>query len=321
MFYGIDVLQTRDYIKISSSTFINKISEKYLSSWMHNFMTMSDWPTPLPLDPTWTKKFNAAIGNLNSIVQKKLATSMQLSYRCGIGELIWASMTTTCPDLAYAAVKLSQANCCPHKHHYHGLKHTLKYRYATQDDGIFFWRTAPRMELKEGALPPINSNSNKQDLLLNLPQPEHDANIVHTYADSNWATCVKTSRSFGGAIICLAGGMIAYKCKFQPTVAGSSTEAKFMAAYDTGKMILFVRSIMWDLGIPQEATIVRYEDNDACTAMGNAQKPTTRTPHMDIKYFSICEWVDQDLMHLKQIDTKFNISEHLTKSLSRALLH
>ncbi len=76
-------------------------------------------------------------------------------------------MMTTHPNLAYAAVKLSQANCCPHEHHYHGLKHALKYMYATRDDGIYFWRTAPHMELKEGPLPPINSN--KQDLLINLP--------------------------------------------------------------------------------------------------------------------------------------------------------
>jgi hypothetical protein len=83
---------------------------------------------------------------------------------------------------------------------------------------------------------------------------------------------VKTRCSFGGAVICLAGSTIAYKSKFQPTVAGSLTEAEFMAAYDTGKMILFVRSVRWDLGIPQEAASILYEDNKACTAMGNAQK-------------------------------------------------
>jgi hypothetical protein len=62
-----------------------------------------------------------------------------------------------------------------------------------------------------------------------------------------------------------------------------------MAAYDTGKMILFVRSVLWDLDIPQEAVTILYEDNDACTAMGNAQKSTSCTRHIDIKYFSICE--------------------------------
>ena len=152
-------------------------------------------------------------------------------------------------------------------------------------------------------------------------RPEYDANVLHAYTDSDWASCIKTRRSFGGSCIRLAGGMIAYKSKFQPTVAGSSTEAEFMAAYDTGKMILFVRSVLWDLNIPQEAATILYEDNDACTAMGNAQKPTPRTRHIDIKYFSICEWIEHNLMILECIDTTINMSDHFTKGLSRALFH
>jgi hypothetical protein len=45
------------------------------------------------------------------------------------------------------------------------------------------------MELPEGPLPPVHSN--KQDLLLDNC-PEHDATVLIAYADSNWATCVKT---------------------------------------------------------------------------------------------------------------------------------
>jgi hypothetical protein len=130
---------------------------------MSNFTTTSDRPTPLPSDPTWTKKFNAVIGDSDIVVQKHLATYMQLSYQCGVRELIWA-MTTTCPDLVYNAMKLSQANHAPHKHHYHGLKHAFEYLYSTRDDIIYFWRTAPCMELNKGPL--LTINSNKQDLLL-----------------------------------------------------------------------------------------------------------------------------------------------------------
>jgi len=151
------------------------------------------------------------------------------------------------------------------------------------------------MELPEGPLPPVHSN--KQDILLNN-RPQFDANIAHAYPDSDWASCVKTRRSFSGICICLAGGTIAYKFKFQSTVAGLSTEAEFMPAYDTGKMILFVRSVLWDLDIPQEAATLLYEDNDGCATMGNAQKPTPRTRHVDIKYFSLCEWVERDLILL-----------------------
>jgi hypothetical protein len=118
MYNGIDVLQTRDYVKISCKIFINKIWDKYLSSWMQNFTSTEDRPTPLPTDPTWFKKFNTAIGDPNPKVQAKLAKRMQLTYRSGVGELIWA-MTTTRPNSAYTSVTLSQANSAPDEHHYH----------------------------------------------------------------------------------------------------------------------------------------------------------------------------------------------------------
>ena len=51
-------------------------------------------------------------------------------------------------------------------------------------------------------------------------------------------------RSFTGLCLCLAGGVIAYKTRLQPTVALSSTEAEFMAACDAGKMLLYTRSIL-----------------------------------------------------------------------------
>jgi hypothetical protein len=98
-------------------------------------------------------------------------------------------MTTCRPDVAFASVKLSQSNSCPHKIHYHALKHVLKYLYTTREDGLSFWRPSLRMDLKEGPLPPIHSN--KAELLLD-GRPEHDATVAHAYADSDWATCVKT---------------------------------------------------------------------------------------------------------------------------------
>jgi len=71
----------------------------------------------------------------------------------------------------------------------------------------------------------------------------------------------------------------------------------------------------------QEAATVAYEDNDGCTSMGNAQKPTPRTRHIDIKYFALCDWIERDLIILERIDTSINPSDHLTKALSRILFH
>jgi hypothetical protein len=208
MYNGVDILQTRYYIKMSVQTYIDKICEPYFATWMKTSYPTPARTTPLPSDAAWLKKFNAATGNADQKKQAKLAKSMQLNYHSGVGELIWA-MTTCRPDLAYASVKLSQSNSCPHKLHFHGPKHALKFMYNSRDDGLYFWRTAPRPELPEGPLPRVNSN--KQDILLDS-RPQFDAHIAHAYADSDWATCVKSRRSFGSMCIRLAGGTIAYKC-------------------------------------------------------------------------------------------------------------
>jgi hypothetical protein len=72
---------------------------------------------------------------------------------------------------------------------------------------------------------------------------------------------------------------------------------------------------MYDLGIPQQAASIIFEDNDGATAMANAQKPTTRTRHMDIKYFALAEWVERDLMILERVNTAINTADHFTKIL------
>jgi hypothetical protein len=311
MYNGIKILQTRYYIKIDCHSYINKFCEKYIDTWLGNISITENKPTPFPSNPSWIKSFNSATGTTDIPTQQKLTKEMQINYRAGVGEIIWA-MTTCRPDIAFASVKLSQSNSAPHHIHYHGLKHTIKYLYSTRNDGIYYWRTTARQDLREG--PPPTINSCQKDLLLN-GRPDHDPDIAVAYADSDWATCIKTRRSFTGVCILLAGGVVAYKTKFQPTVALSSTEAEFMAACDAGRMCLFLRSILWDLTIPQEAATITYEDNDGCTSMGNAQKPTSRTPHIDTKYFAFCDWIERDYIRLERIDTTINMTDHLTKAL------
>ncbi len=42
---------------------------------------------------------------------------------------------------------------------------------------------------------------------------------------------------------------------------------------------------------------------------------------MDIKYFSLCEWVERDLITLERIATSQNMSDHFTKQLPPTLFH
>ena len=72
----------------------------------------------------------------------------------------------------------------------------------------------------------------------------------------------------------ISKGPAAWKAQLLPTVAQSSTEAEYMEATVAGRMSLYIRSILWDLNIPQEAATILYEDNDGATAMVNADTTT-----------------------------------------------
>ena len=55
--------------------------------------------------------------------------------------------------------------------------------------------------------------------------------------------------------------------------------------------------------------------------MANAQKPITRTRHMDIKYNVLCKWVEQDLLKLEWVDTSVNMANIFTKQLGPTLFN
>ncbi len=103
MYNGIDILQMKDYIKIDVHSYIQKFCSKYEGTWLSKVPITENCPTPLPTDPNWIKKFNSAIGPSESKAQQELATKMQIKYKSGVGEIIWA-MTTCQPDIAFTSV-------------------------------------------------------------------------------------------------------------------------------------------------------------------------------------------------------------------------
>ena len=309
MYNGVNVEQTKHYVKISCESYINKMCNKHLDSWMKAFVVPPVNPTPLPTTSGFMKSFLVAEGSPD--MQLELEKRMRISYRSGVGELIYALVTCR-PDISHAVVRCAQNCICPHEVHYHAVKHVIKYLFLTKSEGLYFWRETPNDNLPD-VVPPVLS-STAHDLLMD-GRPQHSSTSLHGYVDSDWATCPKTRRSMTGVCISLAGGTIAYKTKLQSTVAQSSTEAEFMGASDFGKMMLYIRSILWDLGIPQHSASFLYEDNDACTAMAMAQKPTPRARHMDIKFYALCQWVERDLIKLERIDTTVNMADHFTKAL------
>jgi hypothetical protein len=238
---------------------------------------------------------------------------MNFSYRQAIGELIFA-LTVVRLDISFPVItKLSQYSANPAKEHYQAVKQIFVYLWATKAYGLHYWRRQPRDDLPEV---PLQEPVSHEDLLRSIPSIE-DALRLLGYSDSDWGTDRTHRRSVTAIVLMLAGAAVLYKTRYQPTIAMSSTEAEFMAAADTGRMALYLRSILNELGVLQLLPTIIYEDNAGARMMTNAQQPTRRTRHMDIKEFAVLQWVEEDHMIFGEVKTENNISDSLSKQTGR----
>ena len=79
------------------------------------------------------------------------------------------------------------------------------------------------------------------------------------------------------------GAVVACKSSYQKAVADRSTEAEFYALVEYGKMMLYIRSVIEDLGIDQTFASPIFEDNKGAIDIIRSGKPTKRVRHVDTK--------------------------------------
>ena len=306
-FNGVDVLQTKQYVKISSESFLNKVLDNH--DW-HETIKQHN-PIPMRDDNTYQSSIETAERPTSPREAQRLQEQF-FNYRQAIGEAIYA-MVTSRPDISFAVIKLSQYSSNPAKIHYQALRHLWKYLALTKTRGIHYWRTTPTDSLPDI---PADQCITPETLLRMFPQQIDPAKIL-SYVDSDWGSDRTHRRSVTGMAHFIAGGLVAYKSRYQSTIALSSTEAEFTAATDAGKTVLYLRSILQELGYKQLVPTTLYEDNRGALYMANAEQPTKRTRHMDIKTFALQDWIQNGHLVMTQIPTANNTADHFTKALGR----
>ena len=175
-----------------------------------------------------------------------------------------------------------------------------------------YWRPTHMPSLPRGSQPdhPISI-----DLTLPTFPINHPPTQLIAFVDAAHATA-QNRRSVTGFVLTLCGAAIIYRSKTQTAVAISSTEAELVASVSAAKAVLYIRSVLHDLGLPQFDPTPIYEDNAASILIVNASKPTPRTRHIDIQYFAAQQWRARGFIILVAISTCINIADALTKALA-----
>jgi Reverse transcriptase (RNA-dependent DNA polymerase) len=307
-FNGMDVDQTKHFVKLSCHTYIDKVIKHH--GWENE--KHAHKPIPMRTESKYLSDLETNEGPEDVRAQQDLERQMGFNYRQVIGEAIFA-MTLCRIDIAPAVIKLSQYSSRPHKYHYQAAKALMVYLYATRNDGLYYWRPEPNEALPDVPLPIPVSALDKLEEYPHVLSPTD----LEGASDSTWASDRQHRRSSGGIVFFYAGGAVYYRSRIHPTVAQSSTEAELAFMTDAGKAALYLRSILEELKLEQLHPTKISVDNRGARQLTNAQQPTKRTRHIDMRDFCILQWTEEEMIHYADIESKYNVSDSISKPTGR----
>ena len=137
------------------------------------------------------------------------------------------------------------------------------------------------------------------------------------FSDSDWGQNCDDRRSISGNIFLLSNGPITWQSKRQPTVALSSMEAEYMAVSLATQQIIWLRSFLNELDMPQTKPTILYVDNQGTIKYSNNGTNHGHLKHIDVKHHFICEKLISNEITLQYVGTNDNLADLFTKSLPK----
>ncbi|XP_049936538.1 secreted RxLR effector protein 161-like [Nymphaea colorata] len=192
-------------------------------------------------------------------------------FRQIVGALSYLSITR--PDIAHVVHVISQFQQRPTSVHIGAAMRIVRYVKSTINKGLF-----------------LSSSS-----LLELV----------AYTDADWGGDPNNRHSTTGFCVFLGDSLISWRCKKQNKVSLSSTEAEYRAMATTTMEIVWLKSLLKDMGIHIKDPVKLCCENKSAIYIASNHTFHERTKHIEMD----CHYVREEFLQ-KNIDLSYVPSEY-----------
>ncbi|KAM3373172.1 hypothetical protein ACQJBY_019886 [Aegilops geniculata] len=193
-------------------------------------------------------------------------------------------LTLTRPDISYAVNKVCQYLHAPSTTHWTAVKRILRY-----------------LKFSEG---------------LGLQITKFSSMLVTAYSDADWAGCIDDRRSTGGFAVFLGSNLVTWSARKQATISRSSTEAEYKALANATAEVMWIQTLLYELGIKAPKAARLWCDNIGATYLSANPVFHARTKHIEVDFHFVRERVARKLLEIQFIPTGDQLADGFTKPLT-----
>ena len=203
-------------------------------------------------------------------------------YRSVVGALQY--LTLTRPDISFSVNKVCQYLHAPTTVHRSAVKRILRYVKNTINTGLAFSKSS--------------------------------STLLSAFSDADWAGCIDDRRSTGGFAVFLGSNLVSSSARKQATVSRSSTEAEYKALANATAEVMWIQTLLYELGIKTPKAARLWCDNIGATYLSANPVFHRSTNHIEVDFHFVRERVARKLLEIKFIPTGDQLANGFTKPLT-----